>query len=163
MFIEKRIEELGIELPPSPLPGAMYVPVKRLGKALYISGQVPMKDGKPIYTGKVGSERSIEYAQEAARLCVINMLAAVREYLGDLDRVADIVKLQAFVNSETGFTNQHIVANAASQLLYDIFGEAGRHTRTAVGTNQLPMDFTVEIEAIIEIRESGEWDTISKH
>jgi enamine deaminase RidA (YjgF/YER057c/UK114 family) len=91
------------------------------------------------------------------------MLAAVREYLGDLDRVADIVKLQAFVNSETGFTNQHIVANAASQLLYDIFGEAGRHTRTAVGTNQLPMDFTVEIEAIIEIRESGEWDTISKH
>jgi enamine deaminase RidA (YjgF/YER057c/UK114 family) len=122
-----------------------------------------MKDGKPIYTGKVGSERSIEYGQEAARLCVINMLAALREYLGDLDRVADIVKLQAFVNSETGFTSQHIVANAASQLLYDIFGEAGRHTRTAVGTNQLPMDFTVEIEAIIEIRESGEWDTISKH
>jgi enamine deaminase RidA (YjgF/YER057c/UK114 family) len=163
MFIEKRIEELGIELPPSSPPGAMYVPVKRLGKALYVSGQVPMKDGKPIYTGKVGSERSIEYAQEAARLCVINMLAALREYLGDLDRVADIVKLQAFVNSETGFTSQHIVANAASQLLYDIFGEAGRHARTAVGTNQLPMDFTVEIEAIIEIRESGEWDTISKH
>ncbi|HQN29009.1 MAG TPA: RidA family protein [Mesotoga sp.] len=161
--MEKRIKELGIELPPSSPPGAMYVPVKRLGRALFVSGQVPMKDGRPIYTGKVGSERSIEYAQEAARLCVINMLAAVREYLGDLDRVADIVKLQAFVNSETGFTNQHIVANAASQLLYDIFGEAGRHTRTAVGTNQLPMDFTVEIEAIIEIRESGEWDTISKH
>ncbi len=163
MFIEKRIKELGIELPPSSPPGAMYVPVKRLGRALFVSGQVPMKDGRPIYTGKVGSERSIEYAQEAARLCVINMLAAVREYLGDLDRVANIVKLQTFVNSETGFTNQHIVANAALQLLYDIFGEAGRHTRTAVGTNQLPMDFTVEIEAIIEIRESGEWDTISKH
>jgi enamine deaminase RidA (YjgF/YER057c/UK114 family) len=156
MFIEKRIKELGIELPPSSPPGAMYVPVKRLGRALYVSGQVPMKDGRPIYTGKVGSERSIEYAQEAARRCVINMLAAVREYLGDLDRVANIVKLQTFVNSETGFTNQHIVANAASQLLHDIFGESGRHARTAIGTNQLPMDFTVEIEAIIEIRESGE-------
>ncbi|HON27932.1 MAG: RidA family protein [Mesotoga sp.] len=156
MFIEKRIKELGIELPPSSPPGAMYVPVKRLGRALFVSDQVPMKDGRPIYTGKVGSERSIEYAQEAARLCVINMLAAVREYLGDLDRVANIVKLQTFVNSETGFTNQHIVANAASQLLHDIFGESGRHARTAIGTNQLPMDFTVEIEAIIEIRESGE-------
>jgi enamine deaminase RidA (YjgF/YER057c/UK114 family) len=156
MFIEKRIKELGIELPPSSPPGAMYVPVKRLGRALYVSGQVPMKDGRPIYTGKVGSERSIEYAQEAARLCVINMLAAVKEYLGDLDRVANIVKLQTFVNSETGFTNQHIVANAASQLLHDIFGESGRHARTAIATNQLPMDFTVEIEAIIEIRESGE-------
>lgn len=154
MLIEKRIKELGIDLPPSSPPGAMYIPVKRLGNALFVSGQVPMKDGKPFYTGKVGSERSIEYAQEGARLCIVNMLAAIKAYLGDLDRVVNIVKLQTFVNSETGFAKQHIVANAASELLYEIFGEAGRHARTAVGTNQLPLNFTVEIEAVIEIREN---------
>ncbi len=154
MLIEKRIKELGIDLPPSSPPGAMYVPVKRLGNALFVSGQVPMKDGKPAFTGKVGSERSIEYAQEGARLCIVNMLAAGKAYLGDLDRVVNIVKLQALVNSETSFDKQHIVANAASELLYEILGEAGRHARTAVGTNQLPLDFTVEIEAVIEIREN---------
>lgn len=151
MLIEKRIEELGIKLPPSSPPGAMYVPVKQLGSALFISGQVPMRDGKPCFTGKVGTERSLEYAQDAARMCVVNMLAAVKDYLGDLDKVKNVVKLQAFVNSEVGFDKQHLVINAASQMLFDIFGEAGRHARTAVGTNQLPMDVTVEIEAIFEI------------
>ena len=154
MLIEKRIEELGIKLPAASPPRAMYIPVKRLGNALFVSGQVPMKDGKPVYTGKVGSERSIEYACEAAKLCIMNMLAAIKGYLGDLDRVINIVKLQAFINSETGFNKQHIVANAASELLFEIFGEAGRHARTAVGTSQLPLDFTVEIEAVIEIGEN---------
>lgn len=151
MKIEKRIEELGIQLPPSSPPGAMYIPVKQLGSALFVSGQVPMREGKPLFTGKVGGERSLEYAQDAARMCVENLVAALRDYLGDLDRVRNIVKIQAFVNSEVGFTQQHIVVNAASQLLYDIFGESGRHARTAVGTNQLPMDVTVEIEAVVEI------------
>lgn len=152
MKVEERIKELGLSLPVSSPPGALYVPVKAIGNVLFVSGQVPIKDGKPIYTGKVGKERSIEYAQEAARMCIMNLLAAVKDKYNDLDVIKDIVKIQAFVNSETGFDQQHIVVNAASQLLYEILGEAGRHARTAVGTNQLPMDVTVEIEAIIELK-----------
>lgn len=151
MQVEKKIEELGIQLPEMSKPGAMYIPVKQIGNALFISGQVPFVDGVMQYPGHVGEEVSLEEAQGAARLCVINMLAAVRYYLGDLDKVKNVVKLQAFVNSKTGFNQQHIVVNAASQLLYDVFGEAGRHARTAVGTNQLPMDAPVEIEAIFEV------------
>lgn len=152
MKIEKKIKGLGIELPESTKPAAMYIPVKQLGKVLYISGQVPFINGCLAYTGKVGKERTPEEAEEAARICIINMLAAVRDYLGDLDKVANVVKIQAFVSSEVGFMQQHIVVNAASQLLYEIFGEAGRHARTAVGTNQLPLDATVEIEGVFEIK-----------
>ena len=151
MIVEKKIEELGINLPEMSPPGAMYIPVKQLGNALFVSGQVPFVDGVMQYPGHVGEEITLEQAQEAARICIINMLAAVRYHLGDLDKVKNVVKLQAFVNSKTGFNQQHIVVNAASQLLYDVFGEAGRHARTAVGTNQLPMDAPVEIEAIFEI------------
>jgi len=151
MKAEKKIEEMGIVLPEMSKPGAMYIPIKRLGNALFVSGQVPFKDGVMQYPGHVGEDVSLEEAQEAARICIINMLAALKYYLGDLDKVKNIVKVQAFVNSKTGFNQQHIVINAASQLLYDVFGEAGRHARTAVGTNQLPMDAPVEIEAIIEI------------
>jgi enamine deaminase RidA (YjgF/YER057c/UK114 family) len=129
----------------------MYIPVKQLGKALYVSGQIPFVNGQLAYTGKVGKERTLQEAEDAARICALNILAAVRDYLGDLDKVANVVKIQAFVSSEVGFMQQHIVVNAASQLLYDIFGEAGRHARSAVGTNQLPLDATVEIEAIFEI------------
>lgn len=154
MKVENRIKELGLTLPMTSPPGALYVPVKAVGNILFVSGQVPMKDGKPVYTGKVGKERDIEYGKEAACMCIMNMLAAVKEAYEDLDIIDNIVKLQAFVNSEVGFDQQHIVINAASQLLYDIFGEAGRHARTAVGTNQLPMDVTVEIEAIIEIKKN---------
>lgn len=151
MHVEKRIEDLGILLPPSSPPGALYIPVRQLGNALFVAGQVPFVDGKLEITGKVGDSVSMEQAQEAARRCIINLIAALKDYLGDLDQVKSIVKLQVFVNSKTDFQEQHIVANAASQLLYDIFGESGRHARTAVGTNQLPMDAPVEIEAIVEV------------
>lgn len=151
MIIEKKIQELGINLPVSSPPGAMYVPVKRLGSALFVSGQIPTRGGKPLYTGKVGDTVTQEQAEACARQCVINMIAAVKDYLGDLDKVKNVVKLQAFVNSMLDFQNQHLVANAASQLLFDIFGETGHHARTAVGTNQLPMDMPVEIEAIFEV------------
>ena len=151
MKIEKRIEELGIKLPASSPPGAMYVPVKQVGNVLFISGQVPFVNGEWAYAGKVGEERTLEEGQQAARVCIINMLAAVKDYLGDLDKVKNVVKLQAFVNSKVGFDKQHIVVNAPSELIYDVYGEIGRHARTAVGTNQLPMDATVEIEAIFEI------------
>ena len=153
MIVEKKLEALGISLPASSAPKAMYIPVKQVGNLLFVSGQIPAVDGTLAYTGKAGAERTLEEAQAAARICGINILAAARAYLGDLDRVVSVVKLQAFVSSQTGFDQQHLVANAASELLFEVFGEAGRHTRTAVGVNQLPMDATVEVEAILEIRD----------
>lgn len=151
MHIEDRIEKQGITLPQMNEPKAMFVPAKRVGNLLFVSGQIPTSNDKLIYTGKLGRELSLEQGQEAARLCIINMLAAVKACIGDLDAVKNVVKLQAFVNSETGFDKQHILVNAASQLLYDVFGEMGRHARTAIGTNQLPLDAPVEIEAIFEV------------
>ena len=152
METEKRIKEIGIELPELSAPKALYVPVVQTGNLCYVSGQIPMLDGKLLYAGKVGKERTLEDGEEAARICAINILASLRAHLGDLDRIERIVKLQAFVNSKTGFMQQHIVVNAASRLLYDALGERGHHARTAVGTNQLPMDATVEIEAIVEVK-----------
>ncbi len=152
MNIEKRIEELGITLPLSSPPKAMYIPVCRTGNLLFVAGQIPSVNGEILHPGHVGEEITLEEGQEAARACIINMLSAIRGEIGDLDKVVRFVKLQAFVSSKTGFTQQHIVVNAASQLLYDIFGEPGRHARTAVGVNQLPMDAPVEIEAIVEVR-----------
>lgn len=151
MITEKRIEELGIDLPLASAPGAMYVPVKQLGSALFVAGQVPFVNGKLEISGKVGDTVSMDQAQDAARRCIVNLMAALKNYLGDLDKVKNITKIQVFVNSKTGFMEQHIVSNAASQLLFDVFGEKGRHARTAVGTNQLPMDAPVEINAIVEI------------
>lgn len=151
MIVEKRLEEMDIRLPELSAPKALYVPVVQTGKLCFVSGQIPMLDGQLLYAGKVGAERTPEEGQEAARICAVNLLAALRAHLGDLDRIRRVVKLQAFVNSQTGFMQQHIVVNAASQLLYDALGEKGHHARTAVGTNQLPMDATVEIEAIVEV------------
>ena len=151
MNIEKRLAELGITLPDSSPPKAMYIPVKQTGNLLFVAGQIPVKDGVMLHPGHVGEEVTLEQAQEAAAQCIVNMLSALRVYLGDLDKVKNVIKVQAFVSSKTSFNQQHIVVNAASQLLYDVFGEAGRHARTAVGVNQLPMDAPVEIEAIIEI------------
>lgn len=151
MNVEKKIEALGISLPEMSPPKAMYIPVRPLGNALFVSGQVPFENGELRYSGKVGGERTLEEGEEAARLCIVNLLAAVKAYLGDLDKVKTVVKVQAFVNSTPDFTQQHIVVNAASQLLFDVFGECGRHARTAVAVPVLPMDATVEIEAILEI------------
>ena len=152
MIIEKKLAEAGIELPAMSAPKAMYVPVVQTGDLLFVSGQIPMLDDKLLYTGKVGDTRTLEDAQAAARICVINGLAALKAYLGDLDKIQRFVKVQAFVASKTGFDQQHIVVNAASQLLFDIFGEAGRHARTAVALNQLPLDATIEIEFIVEVK-----------
>lgn len=152
MRIENKIKGLGLTLPRQSAPKAMYIPVKQIGNALFVAGQIPMlEDGKLLCTGKVGGEVSLEQAQECARLCILNMLSAVQAYTENLDKVKNVVKVQAFVSSVVGFDQQHIVINAASQLLYDIFDEAGRHARTAVAVNQLPMDVPVEIEAIFEI------------
>jgi enamine deaminase RidA (YjgF/YER057c/UK114 family) len=125
--------------------------VRQLGNALYVSGQLPSKDGKMVYTGKVGAERSIEEGQEAAKLCSINALAALKAYLGDLDKIKNIIKLLIFVNSADGFTQQPAVGNGASEFFVEVFGEAGRHARSAIGVNELPFDVTVEIELIAEV------------
>ncbi len=151
MNIEKKLNELGIELPKVPRPVAMFIPAKQLGNALFVSGQIPVVDGKLIYSGKVGGERTLEEAQEAAKICAINILAVVKEHLGDLDKVKNIVKLQGFVNSEANFEQAHLVVNAASEIFCKVFGESGSHARTAISTNVLPMNATVEIEAIIEV------------
>jgi len=151
MIIEERIKELGIEIPDAAAPAAMYVPVKQAGNLVFVSGQIPVKDGAMQFIGKAGSDKTLEEAQAAARLCAINIVAQLKTFLGDLDKVKSIVKITCFVASETGFDKQHLVANGASELLFEVFGEAGRHTRSAVAVNQLPLDATVEVEAIIEV------------
>ncbi|RAV11759.1 RidA family protein [Paenibacillus contaminans] len=153
--IEKRIQELGIELPPSPVPLHTYIPCNQSGNLLYLSGQVCFLNGQLVlmHEGKLGREVTIEQGQEAARQCILNCLAAMKGYLGDLDRVVKIVKMLAFVSSAPDFNQQPVVINAASDLLIEIFGENGKHARSAIGTNELPLNTPVEIELIVEIRD----------
>ena len=151
MKIEERIAGLGIVVPEKSSPKAMYVPCVRTGSLIFVSGQIPAKADGTLITGRLGDGMTVEEGQEAARTCAVNILSVLRSELGDLDRVVRIVKLQAFVNSTADFDKQHLVANGASQLLYDVFGEAGRHARTAVGVNVLPMNAAVEVEAIVEV------------
>ncbi len=152
MKIEQKLVDMGIDLPASSEPKAMYIPVNQTGNLLFVSGQLPVdKEGQLIYKGKLGKDLTLEQGQECAKLCMINMLAAVKYHVKDLDRIKKIVKLQAFVASETGFENQHLVTNGASEFLFEVFDQPGRHARTAVGINQLPLDAPVEIEAILEI------------
>jgi len=152
MDVYTKLKELGIELPTPPLPMGIYKPVKQVGTMLYVSGQGPTIDGVPIVTGKVGNERTLKEGQEAARLCALNALSNLHNYLGDLNRIKSTVKLLAFVASAPDFGRQPEVVNGASQLLVDIFGEEnGIGARSAIGTNVLPSDITVEIEFVFEI------------
>ncbi len=151
MKIRTRIEELGLGLPPAPSPAGNYVPAVRSGNLIFVAGQLPLRDGKLQLTGKVGEGgHAPEEAARAARQCVLNALAVVDDMVG-LDRVTRVVRLGAHVNSAPGFTKQPLVANGASDLLVEIFGECGRHARTAVGANELPLDASVEIDFIFEI------------
>lgn len=147
MDLEKKLKELGIELPAGIAFGA-YVPAKRVGNLIFVSGQLPMKDGKLMATGAVPGKCSLEQAKAAARQCVINALAAVKAAEGSLAKVAGVVRVGAFVASESSFTQQPQVANGASEFLVELFGDAGKHVRAAVGTNVLPLDASVEIEFV---------------
>lgn len=150
--IEKRLAELGIVLPATSAPLANYVPSRRLGQSLYISGQVPAVGGKDQYTGKLGAEYGIEEGQAAARLCAINILAHLRDAVdGDLDRVVGVVRLGGFINAIPEFTDHPKVLNGASDLMVEVFGDAGRHARAAVGVYSLPRNVPVEVDAIFEI------------
>jgi enamine deaminase RidA (YjgF/YER057c/UK114 family) len=148
---ESRLEALGIELPLAPRPLASYVPAVRSGNLVFLAGQGPVADGKLVATGKVGADLTEEEAYKAARITILNSLAVLRAEIGTLDCVRRIVKLTGWVNSAPGFTRQPWVINGASDLLVEIFGDAGRHARSAVGANELPLNIPVEIELVVEI------------
>ncbi len=149
--IQARLKELGITLPEAAPSVANYVPVVRSGNLLFVSGQLPMAGGKLVWTGHVGEELDVEEGREAARLCAINILAQLAGALdGDLDRVTRVVRLGGFVASAPDFTAQPQVVNGASDLMVEVFGDAGRHARAAVGVNVLPLDAAVEVEGLFE-------------
>ena len=150
-MIEEKLKSLNIDLPIPPKPAGSYIPVVVTGNLAFVSGQIPMQDGKVVFTGKVPTEKSIEDAQKAAKICAINILAQLKANLGSLDRIAKIVRVSGFVNSAPDFAEQPKIINAASDLFFDIFGERGRHSRIAVGVSSLPLNSTVEIDVVVEI------------
>jgi enamine deaminase RidA (YjgF/YER057c/UK114 family) len=149
---EARLKALGIELPPAPKPIASYVPSVRTGNLVFLAGQGPLAGGKPTVTGKVGADLTEEEGYKAARASILVSLAVLRAEIGSLDRVTRIVKVVGWVNSAPGFTRQPWVINGASDLLVEIFGEAGRHARSSVGANELPLNIPVEIEMVVEVK-----------
>jgi enamine deaminase RidA (YjgF/YER057c/UK114 family) len=148
---EERLAQLGVELPPPAAPAAAYVPCVRTGDLVYVSGQVPLVEGRPSHLGRLGDGVELEEGVAAARRCAINVLAALKAELGELSRVRRVVKVTGFVASAPGFTEQPKVINGASELFGEAFGEAGRHARAAVGVAALPLGVPVEVEAIVEV------------
>lgn len=151
MRVEKRLGELGLQLPPVQKPIASYVPAVKVGAFVFSSGQGPLVDGRPKYIGRLGEELTLEQGYEAARICTLNCLAAINAEVGSLDYVDRVVKVLGFVSSTEGFTDQSRVLNGASDLLVKIFGEKGRHARSAIGVNVLPMNIPVEVEIIVKL------------
>ncbi len=150
---EERLRKLGFSLPKAPTPVGSYVPFVRTGDLVFVSGQLPMRDGQLALRGKVGSTVSVDQAAEAAGVALLNALAQVAVAVGGLANVGQVVRMGVFVNSAAGFTDQAKVANGASDLLVGIFGDAGRHARAAVGVNELPLDASVEIELLVQVKE----------
>jgi len=148
---EERLEAMGLSVPEVPKPVASYLPALRTGSYVFTSGQLPMREGQLITTGKVGGEVSVEDAVECARQCALNAIAAVRAEVGELSQVKRVVKVVVFVASAPDFTGQAGVANGASELLGEVFAEAGRHARSAVGVAVLPLDAPVEVELLVEV------------
>ena len=149
-MIDEKLKSLGITLPVPPKPAGSYIPVVISGNLAFVSGQIPMQDGKVAFTGKVPTEKTVEDAQSAARICAINILAQLRANLGSLDRITKIIRVSGFVNSASDFTEHPKIINAASDLFFEIFGEKGKHSRIAVGVSSLPLNSTVEIDMIAE-------------
>jgi enamine deaminase RidA (YjgF/YER057c/UK114 family) len=148
---EERLQELGVSLPAPAVPVAAYVPCVRTGSLVYVSGQVPVLDGKPSHLGHLGDNVDPEDGRAAARTCAVNVLAALKAELGELSRVRRVVKVTGFVASTPDFTDHPKVINAASELFGDAFGDAGRHARAAIGVAALPLGVPVEVEAIVEV------------
>ena len=150
-MIDEKLASLNIILPSPPKPAGSYVPVVITGKLAFVSGQIPIKDGKVAFLGKVPRDILVEDAQKAAKLCIINALAQLKNELGNLDRISKIIRVSGFVNSTPEFVDQPKVINAASDLLYEIFGLKGQHSRIAIGVASLPLNSCVEIDIIAEI------------
>ncbi len=152
MSVEERLNELGIILPAVSAPVAAYVPAVRAGDFVFTSGQLPMVEGQLKYTGVVGEDLDLEQGVDAARICALNAVAAVKSVIGDLERVEQVVKLTGWVASADGFTDQPKVMNGASELVGEIFGEKGKHARAAVASNVLPLGAPVEVEMIVKVK-----------
>jgi len=148
-MIEEKISSLKITLPTPPTPAGSYIPAVKTGNLLFISGQIPMEEGKVKFTGKV-TDDNLETAQKSAKMCAINLLAQMKRELGDLDKVTRIVRLSGFVNSDPEFYQHPKVINAASDLFFEIFGDKGKHSRIAMGVACLPLNSMTEIDAVIE-------------
>ena len=147
----ERLAELGIELPSAPTPAGNYLAAMQVGKLLYLSGAICLVNGEMTHTGKIGESRDIAYGQAAARVCALNLLAVAKDKIGDLDQVSRIVQLNGFVNGIPGFAESPTVINGASDILVEILGERGRHTRAAVAVTGLPKNSSVEIQAVFEL------------
>jgi len=149
-MIEDKLKELGIEIPTPPSPAGSYIPVVTTGNLAFVSGQIPMKEGKVVFEGKVPEIQSVNLAREAAKICIINGLAQLKANLGSLDKITKFIRISGFVNSEPDFTEQPKVINAASDLLVEVFGDMAKHSRIAVGVASLPLNSTVEIDMVVE-------------
>lgn len=153
MQIEARLKEMGIELPPAVTPVANYVPAVRTGNLIFLSGHGPFKEDGSLITGKVGADLTVEQGYAAARRVAIGLLGSLKAVIGDLDRVNRVVKLLGLVNCTPEFTDQPKVINGASDIFVEVFGDKGKHARSAVGTNALPLNIAVEIEMIVEVED----------
>ena len=149
-MIEDKLKELSIEIPTPPSPAGSYIPVVTTGNLAFVSGQIPMKEGKIIFEGKVPEKQSVDSAKDAARICIINGLSQLKTNLGSLDKITKFVRISGFVNSSPDFAEQPKVINAASDLLVEVFGDMAKHSRIAVGVASLPLNSTVEIDMIVE-------------
>jgi enamine deaminase RidA (YjgF/YER057c/UK114 family) len=149
--VESKLSELKISLPDAPKPVAAYIPAKQTGNLVFTAGQIPMVNGELISKGLLGQDVEIDEANKAARICTLNALAAIKGVIGDLDRIKQIVRVVGYVASVPTFTQQPAVVNGASELLLEIFGENGKHARSAVGMAVLPLNASVEIELTVEI------------
>ena len=148
-MIEEKLKEIGITLPIPPDPAGSYIPVVTTGNLAYVSGQIPVKDGKIVFSGKVPTEQSVEFAQDAAKLCIVNGLSQLNAHFGSLNCITKIIKISGFVNSTSDFSEHPKVINAASDLLVEIFGNIAKHSRVALGVANLPLNSTVEIDMIV--------------
>jgi enamine deaminase RidA (YjgF/YER057c/UK114 family) len=151
-MIEERLAELGYQLPEPPKPLAVYIPAISNDKLVFTAGQIPLLNGELKYKGKVGYDLTLEQGYEAAKLCALNCLSVIKGEIRDLDKIERILKVTVFVNSADGFTDQPKVANGASEFLGEVFGESGKHVRSAVGVNELPIDSAVEVEMIAQLK-----------
>jgi enamine deaminase RidA (YjgF/YER057c/UK114 family) len=150
--VEERLKEMGIALPEAPAPVAAYVSVVRTGNLVVTSGQLPWQDGRIVHPGKLGVEVGDEQGYEAARVCAINAIAQLKLAVGDLDKIERIVRVEGYVHSGAGYRGHPQVLNGASELLAEVFGDAGKHTRTALGINEMPLDAPVQLVVWAEVQ-----------